>query len=120
MLYNFIYPEQHAKALHDHRVGELYTLLWDREWRAFPQGPDQNKVGFLLTLRTRNDECKNAPYSVELEVFAEAETAVENTRETIEKCAAEMMLGMARERIRMLTSDGPWGSIMLPVFDQPE
>lgn len=92
--------------------------------RAPDLGPDMWQMA--LTLRHTPAEKSNAPYSFRLVMVGIFESAKEIPEEAVERVVrgngASMLMGAAREYMRIVTSAGPFGAILLPTvsFFQPK
>ncbi|XZG69262.1 hypothetical protein ACTSKR_11420 [Chitinibacteraceae bacterium HSL-7] len=113
------YIEQHLDALPEHQDQQPSNTIWNLEYWEAPN-PDG---GYLQFVRLKTaDTSVNAPYHCTVLAFGlvtQGEDAEHNTPETNKAQQLSLLgqiVGAAREKVRTLSSDAPWGPIIVPTL----
>lgn len=120
MLEYLMYTVQRCEANPDFDREAENTLDWEQFW-TFSLADDRvdDRLFAILKINSQSGDQGNTPFDIELETFAGCNVAGWGRMTDADKASAEIQVrqivtGMARERIRMLTADAPWGPVIIP------
>ncbi len=115
-----IYPQQKCIANPDHNREAESDLDWDTSWTFCPADENaEDRFIAILVLESKPGEKGNAPFDIVIEAFSTCKIFNWTRMHDSEKFGTElqvrqMMMGMVREKIRLLTNDTPWGPMLIP------
>lgn len=121
MLDFLVYTVQSVQANQNYQQGSVPTYDWQQAWEFSPQETDGviDHAVVMLRISLAQNGPVALPYDLEIESFSTMHLSgwpdlADAEKVAIVVQARQYVTGMVRERIRMLTSDGPWGPLIMP------